>query len=110
MCEPFAMVSELRSFLGLVNYYHCFIVGYSARAAPLANLLMKNHSWIWASQCAEAFEDLKRVVTEDLVLQLPDCSCTLEIHQECPIAQNNGAWHDASVRFQINSERLNPER
>lgn len=35
-------VSELRSFLGLVNYYRRFIVSYSLRAAQLKNLLKKN--------------------------------------------------------------------
>ena len=35
-------VSELRSFLGLVNYYRRFIVSYSRRVAPLKNLLKKD--------------------------------------------------------------------
>lgn len=35
-------VSELRSFLGLVNYYRRFIVSYSKRAAQLKNLLKKD--------------------------------------------------------------------
>nr|CAD1821581.1 unnamed protein product [Ananas comosus var. bracteatus] len=71
-------VSELRSFLGLVNYYRRFIAGYSARAAPLTDLLKKTQSWDWTPRCAEAFEDLKRAVTEDPVLRLPDCSCPFE--------------------------------
>ncbi|KAI9201688.1 hypothetical protein LWI28_027445 [Acer negundo] len=38
-------MSELRSFLGLVNYYRWFIQGYSAKAAPLIDLLKKNQAW-----------------------------------------------------------------
>nr|CAD1834599.1 unnamed protein product [Ananas comosus var. bracteatus] len=72
-------VSELRSFLGLVNYYRRFIAGYSARAAPLTDLLKKTQSWDWTPRCAKAFEDLKRAVTEDPVLRLPDCSCPFEV-------------------------------
>ena len=47
-------VTELRSFLGLVNYYRRFIKGYSSIAAPLTDLLKKGRSWDWSSKCQQA--------------------------------------------------------
>ena len=49
--EPPTKVTELRSFLGLVNYYRRFIKSYSAVAAPLTDLLKKNRAWDWNSKC-----------------------------------------------------------
>ncbi|RVW88473.1 Transposon Ty3-I Gag-Pol polyprotein [Vitis vinifera] len=45
--DPPTKVPQLRSFLGLVNYYRRFIKGYSARVAPLIDLLKKNKAWEW---------------------------------------------------------------
>nr|GLL20250.1 uncharacterized protein LOC106404309 [Ipomoea trifida] len=38
-------VTELQSFLVLVNYYQRFIEGYSKRATPLTGLLKKGKTW-----------------------------------------------------------------
>ena len=46
--EPPSKVPELRSFLGLVNYYRRFIKGNSAKAAPLTDMLKKNITWHWS--------------------------------------------------------------
>ena len=75
-------VSKLRSFLGLVNYYRRFIKSYSARAAPLTDLLKKKVQRRWSSECQRAFEDLKKAVTEEPVLVLPDYSKPFEVHTD----------------------------
>lgn len=38
-------VPQLRSFLGLINYYRRFIRDYSKKVAPLTDLLKKNKTW-----------------------------------------------------------------
>ena len=78
--EPPTKVPQLRSFLGLVNYYRRFIKGYSARVAPLTDLLKKNKVWEWDERCQQAFENLKKAVTEEPVLALPDHTKVFEIH------------------------------
>ena len=80
--EPPTKVPQLRSFLGLVNYYRRFINGYSARAAPLTDLLKKGKAWTWDEKCQQAYEDLKKAVTEEPVLALPDHTKVFEVHTD----------------------------
>jgi len=75
-------VTELRSFLGLTNYYHRFIEGYNKKAAPLFDLLKKNRCWDWYSECQLAFDKLRGVVTSALVLKLPDFEKSFEVHTD----------------------------
>ncbi|GJS42271.1 putative nucleotidyltransferase, ribonuclease H [Tanacetum coccineum] len=74
--EPPTKVTELRSFLGLVNYYRRFIMGYSAIASPLTELLKKNKAWIWDEECQATFKSLKKTVIEEPVLRLPNVTVT----------------------------------
>jgi hypothetical protein len=57
-------VHEVRSFLGLANYFCKFISHYSEVAAPLTNLTKKSHVWAWTGKCQDAFEKLKHLLTE----------------------------------------------
>lgn len=80
--EPPTKVPEFRSFLGLVNYYRRFIQGYSAKAAPLTDLLKKNRAWHWSDKCQQAFEELKKAISEEPVLVLPDHTKAFEVHTD----------------------------
>ena len=61
-------VSELRSFLGMVQYYHSFLPGLATTLAPLHRLLQKNVQWEWTKDCQEAFEAYKEGLTSDSLL------------------------------------------
>ena len=80
--DPPANASELRSFLGLVNYYRKFIRGHSAVAAPLTNLLRKGQIWDWSPTCQQAFVKLKAAVTSEPVLSLPDFEKPYEVYSD----------------------------
>jgi hypothetical protein len=62
-------VHEVRSFLGLANYFRKFISYYLEVAAPLTNLTKKSHVWAWIDKCQEEFEKLKHLLTEAPLLK-----------------------------------------
>jgi hypothetical protein len=46
-----SIVSEIRSFLGLVGYYRRFIEGFSKIAKPMTSLLEKGKEFKWTDKC-----------------------------------------------------------
>ena len=48
-------VQELRSFLGLLNYYGKFIPNLATILHPLNALLRTDKKWNWTEDCREAF-------------------------------------------------------
>jgi hypothetical protein len=58
----------VRKFLGFVNFYRRFCLGFSKTARPLNDLLRKDASRVWDERCTKAFEELKRLVEQEPVL------------------------------------------
>ncbi|GBG82951.1 hypothetical protein CBR_g36477 [Chara braunii] len=67
-------LTELRSFLGLANYYRKFMRNFSTIAAPRRRLLKKEAIWKWDQDCTSAFKKLKKASIEYPVLKVIDPS------------------------------------
>lgn len=65
-------VKEIRSFLGMCNYYRRFIKSYSSVANPLTKLLRKDEKFVWTEQCESAFQTLKQKLTSAPILAYPN--------------------------------------
>ena len=61
-------VTQLRSFLGLVNYYHKFLPNLATVIHPLNNLLRTGVEWKWTAECQNAFKECKKLITSEEVL------------------------------------------
>ena len=61
-------VQELRSFLGLLNYYGKFIKNLASILYPLNRLLQEKQKWEWTNECSEAFQTAKNQLTSSEVL------------------------------------------
>ncbi|XP_038982115.1 uncharacterized protein LOC120110620 [Phoenix dactylifera] len=79
-------ISALRGFLGLTGYYRRFVRDYGLIAKPLTNMLKKD-GFEWTPTAKQAFEELKRAMTQTPVLALPNFSQPFEVYMD---ASNEG--------------------
>ena len=74
MAQPPTTKKEVRSFLGLVNYYRAHIPLFAAISAPLSNLTRKGqpNKVQWGEAHERAFLTLQELQLKRLILKLPD--------------------------------------
>ena len=61
-------LTQLRSFLGMLNYYRKFIPMASDVLVPLYSLEKKGADFSWTEECEEAFKQSKRLLLESRML------------------------------------------
>ncbi|XP_061993424.1 uncharacterized protein LOC133711297 [Rosa rugosa] len=76
---PPTSVKEVRSFLGHAGFYRRFIKDHSKITRPLCRLLQKDVPFVFDKECMEAFEKLKKMLTEAPVIMPPDWSLPFEL-------------------------------
>lgn len=80
-------VREVRSFLGMANYYSQFVEGFAEIAKPLYKLAKKDEVFDWSYECQAAFDSLKEALVTAPVLRRPDGSKPYVLHTDwSPIA------------------------
>ncbi|XP_013147927.1 PREDICTED: uncharacterized protein K02A2.6-like [Papilio polytes] len=55
-------ITELRSFLGILNFYGKFVRNMSDRLVPLYELLKKRSEWYWSADCEKSFLEIKKIL------------------------------------------------
>lgn len=72
-------VSQLRAFLGMLNYYHRFLPDIATVLEPLHKLLRQETTWCWKTEQQRAFEAAKKLLqsAELLVHFQPDLELIL---------------------------------
>nr|GEX06361.1 reverse transcriptase domain-containing protein [Tanacetum cinerariifolium] len=72
-------VKGIRSFLGHAGFYRRFIQDFLKIARPITRLLEKDTPFIFFKKCIEAFQSLKKKLTEAPILVAPDWDLPLEL-------------------------------
>nr|GEW19623.1 reverse transcriptase domain-containing protein [Tanacetum cinerariifolium] len=72
-------VKGIQIFLGHAGFYRQFIKDFSKIAQPMTRLLEKDTPFIFSKECVEAFQTLKRKLTEAPILIAPDWDMSFEL-------------------------------
>ena len=72
-------VQQLRSYLGLLNYYRKFLPNLASIVKPLNDLLHKGQKWVWTPECTQAFKTTKKLLTSSQVLVHYDTSLPVKL-------------------------------
>ena len=76
-------LKQLRSFLGMVQFYKDMCKGRSLILAPLTDLVGKGKKKIeWDATHQQAFEDIKKVMAKETILNYPKVGQPFEIHTD----------------------------
>uniref|UniRef100_A0A5S6QGC4 RNA-directed DNA polymerase n=1 Tax=Trichuris muris TaxID=70415 RepID=A0A5S6QGC4_TRIMR len=95
-------VANLRSFLGMLNYYGSFVKEMRELRAPLDALLKKDQPFVWSRECQAAFDKAKQVLNSNLLLTHYDPSMEIIVAAD---ASEKGLGAVIMHRFPDGSEK-----
>nr|GEW53908.1 hypothetical protein [Tanacetum cinerariifolium] len=72
-------IKGIRSFLGHASFYRRFIQDFSKIARPMTRLLEKDTPFFFSKECVEAFQTLKKKLTQAPILVAPDWDLPFEL-------------------------------
>jgi hypothetical protein len=74
------LVTQIHSFIGLVEYYYRFSLNFSKINKPTTQLLKKEAKFKWSPQYEEVFLTLKKLLTAAPVLAQPDIEKSFDVY------------------------------
>ena len=99
---------ELRSFIGIVNYYRDMWIRRSHVLAPLAALTSKTTKWEWGPKQQAAFDMAKKVIARHVILAYPDFTKPFQIHTDASHYQLGAVISQDGKPIAFYSRKLNP--
>ena len=114
---PPSDLKGLRRFLGAAGFYRRFCKNFSSVCFPLTNLLKKGQKFKWDSDCQQAFEDIKAMLSFSPVLKSPDFSKPFTLYTDASgygvggvLMQNDAQGIERPVSYfsrKLNKHQLN---
>ena len=99
---------EVRSFVGLVNYYRDMWPKRAHILAPLTELCSTRNKFKWNDNHESSFQQMKKLVSEDVLLRFPDHSKPFHIYTDASKYQLGATIKQDDKPIAYFSKKLNP--
>jgi RNase H-like domain found in reverse transcriptase len=98
---------QLRSFIGLVNFYRYMWRHRSQAMEPLTRLTGGKGKLVWTAEQQKAFEEVKRIVSKEVLLSFPDYSKEFHLYTDASAYQLGAVLMQAEKPIAFFSKKLN---
>ena len=102
-----ADVKDVRSFLGLANYFREFIYGFAEIAKPMTNLTKASTHFEWTDTCQNSFDRIKWCLTHAPTLALFDPNLPCEVVTDASMHSLGGVLLQGSRAIAYESRTTN---
>ncbi len=99
---------QLRSFIGMVNYYRDMWPKRSHILAPLSALTSSKVKWEWTLEHQSAFDAMKVAIAQETLLTYPDFNKPFVIHTDASKVQLGACISQDGKPVAFYSRKLNP--
>ena len=106
--KPPTTTKEVRSFVGMINYYRDMWIRRSEILAPLTKLCSTGTKFEWGPEQQKSFELIKKIVSQEVMLAYPNFSEVFEIHTDASDYQLGSVISQNGKPIAFYSRKLNP--
>jgi RNase H-like domain found in reverse transcriptase len=100
--------NHVRSFLGMINYYRDMWRKRSHLISPLVALSSKSVPFTWTEQCQKSFEDITKIVAQEVLLNYPNFNVPFDIFTDASEKQLGVVIMQNNRPIAFYSRKLNP--
>ena len=106
--KPPTTRKQLRRFLGIINYYRDMWWRRSETLAPLTRLTSKNVPFKWTAVEQKAFDDMKAIISKDVLLAYPNFNLPFDVHTDASDTQLGAVVSQEGRPIAFYSRKLTP--